>query len=273
MISLSFLYKFLPNFLNLSYLIPLNSLLLFSTYIFKIYLIKKNIFFKLFSNRMCKVKSSCHEKTGYLLMPAVTLVECIWRDSRARVSRDEIASATLFTLAPSSWFWHMTRGDSQAMRHETLWVRYHGPLKKRELTRRDTSAQGYTRVSEVRWVFPSTFSLLRYLGFSRRECIAGTGPTIYSSYFVRILRVFLQNILWNTKHPLYTFCISFKFRVCEKINDKILLTFRENATSGAKWYKMQNARKKMQNAKKVMQNTLLYTFLFRISQAFHDILW
>ncbi len=60
---------------------------------------------------------------------------------------------------------------SQA-RHETLWLAHHGPLKKRELTKRDTSAQGYTRASEVRRVFPSTFSLSRCLGFSQCECTA-----------------------------------------------------------------------------------------------------
>ncbi len=77
----------------------------------------------------------------------------------------------LYTLALSSWFWSVTWGDSQA-RHETLWLGHQGPLKKRELMRRDTSAQGYTRASEARRVFPSTFSLLRCLGLTRRECTA-----------------------------------------------------------------------------------------------------
>ncbi len=54
----------------------------------------------------------------------------------------------LTTLLPSSSFWCVTRGDSQA-RHKTLWLRHHGLLKKREPTRRGTSAWGYTRASEA----------------------------------------------------------------------------------------------------------------------------
>ncbi len=55
------------------------------------------------------------------------------------------------------------------LRHETLWLGHHTPLKKRGLTRRDTSARGYTRTSEA---FPSTFSLSPCLGLSQRECTA-----------------------------------------------------------------------------------------------------
>ncbi len=62
-------------------------------------------------------------------------------------TRRDCASATLYTFAISFWFWCVTRGDSQA-RHETLWLGHHGPLKKQELMRRDTSARGYTRASE-----------------------------------------------------------------------------------------------------------------------------
>ncbi len=91
-----------------------------------------------------------------------------------------------FTLSPSAFgeifmreFHEMklrvrlsTLFDSQA-RHETLWLGHHGPLKKRELTRRDTSTRGYTRASEARRVFPSTFLLSRCLEFSHWECTAG----------------------------------------------------------------------------------------------------
>ncbi len=73
------------------------------------------------------------------------------------------------------------------------------------------------------------------------------------SHFVDMSQKFLWNTLGNTKHPLYTFHISFKFCVREKINYEILLTFCENVTPGAKWCKMW---------KKVWQNTLPYTFCF-----------
>ncbi len=40
------------------------------------------------------------------------------RFSRKSYTRRDSARAILYTLAVSSWFWHVTRGDSQA-RHET----------------------------------------------------------------------------------------------------------------------------------------------------------
>ncbi len=49
------------------------------------------------------------------------------------------------------------------------------------------------------------------------------------SHFTDISRVFSWNTPQNTKHSLYTFRISFKLHVREKINYEILLTFRENA--------------------------------------------
>ncbi len=72
------------------------------------------------------------------------------------------------------------------------------------------------------------------------------------SHFVGILPVFLQNAPQNTKYPLYTFCISLKFHICEKINNEILLMLCKNATPGAKCCKM---KKMMWNAKKVSWNT------------------
>ncbi len=75
------------------------------------------------------------------------------------------------------------------------------------------------------------------------------------SHFTDISRLFSQNTSQNMKHPLYTFHISFKFCVREKINYEILLTFRENAAAGVKWCKMRKV-------KKVLQNTSLCTFRF-----------
>ncbi len=93
------------------------------------------------------------------------------------------------TLDMSSWFWYVTRSDSQA-RHKTFWLGHQGPLKKWELTRRDTSVQGYRRASKARRVFPSTFSLSRCLGFFQRECTASIRK--FYSNFENIFEIF-----WN----------------------------------------------------------------------------
>ncbi len=86
-------------------------------------------------------------------------------------------SVTLYTLAKSSQFWCATRGDSQA-RHDTHWLVHQGPLKKRDLNKARHERRGYTRGSEVRRVFPSTFSLLPCLGFPRWECTASVRETV-----------------------------------------------------------------------------------------------
>ncbi len=57
------------------------------------------------------------------------------------------------------------------------------PIKLEATARWDTSARGYMRASEVRWVFPSTFSLSPCHGFSQRECPAGI--KVYPHYAVR----------------------------------------------------------------------------------------
>ncbi len=94
----------------------------------------------------------------------------------ARVSaescpRRDWASATLYTLAESSQFWRVTRGNSQA-RHKTHLTRAHGLLKNRDLDEARHECRGYTRGSKARRVFPSTLSLSPYLEFSRSECTA-----------------------------------------------------------------------------------------------------
>ncbi len=89
-----------------------------------------------------------------------------------RVTWNDTVSATLYTLAVNSWFWCVTQYDSKAW-HKTLWLRRHGSLKKRDLTKQDTSARDYTRASETRRKFPSTFLLLRCLGFAQRERTTG----------------------------------------------------------------------------------------------------
>ncbi len=86
--------------------------------------------------------------------------------------RRDWASATLYTLAESSQFWCATRYDSQ-VRHETLWIVHHRLLKEWDLNEVRHERRGYTRGSKARRVFPSTFSFLPCLGFSRRECTAG----------------------------------------------------------------------------------------------------
>ncbi len=68
-----------------------------------------------------------------------TLAECIWRESRARVARDW-ASATLYTRAESSQFWHATQCDSQA-RYKTLSLVLTDHQKSETLMRQDTSAE------------------------------------------------------------------------------------------------------------------------------------
>ncbi len=91
------------------------------------------------------------------------------------------------------WFWCVTRGDSQT-RHKTLWLRHHRPLKKRESTRWDATSRGYTRASEARRVFPFTFSLLRCLGFSQRECTADIRSSKNNFFFK-----FNPKFLWLLK--------------------------------------------------------------------------
>ncbi len=102
------------------------------------------------------------------------------RFSSENYSRRGCASMTFYTLAMSSQStreWGLKkkiskiRGDSQA-RHETLRLGRHRLLKKWKIMRRDTSAWSYTRASETRRVFPSTFLLLPCLEFSRWECTA-----------------------------------------------------------------------------------------------------
>ncbi len=56
--------------------------------------------------------------------------------------------------------------------------------KKRELTRQDTSTRSYTRASEARQMFPSTFSLSHCIGLSQRECTASTTVIIYTTILV-----------------------------------------------------------------------------------------
>ncbi len=103
------------------------------------------------------------------LYTLATLAECIQRDSRVRVTRDETVRVRLFTLFPWALgfgMWHeaTARRDTRPFDSEYL-----GPLKKRELMRRDPGAQGYTRASEVKQVFPSTFSLSHCLWFFRKS--------------------------------------------------------------------------------------------------------
>ncbi len=126
------------------------------------------------------------------LMPAV---HPCWmhfvRFSSESYMRWDCASATLYTLAVSSWF-----DDSQA-RHETIWLRHHRPLKKQELMRRQMSTRGYMSTSEARRVFPSTFSLSHYLAFSRIECTAGITLVLCSIAHIaaKVLNMHLRNAL------------------------------------------------------------------------------
>ncbi len=140
------------------------------------------------------------------LMPAVhSRRVCLARFSSESYSRWGCASVTLYTLTVSSQSTlecrlkkkklSKIRGNSQA-RHETLWLgRHRGSLKKQDLTRRDTSVearherQGYTRASEVSWVFPSTFSFSPCLGFSRWECTAGITHGLYCNCAVGYITV------------------------------------------------------------------------------------
>ncbi len=145
---------------------------------------------KIFHNKLYFLLFSKYSRIA-VLMPAVH--SC--RVRSARFSSDSYTrrdcasvSATLYTLALSFWFWRVTRGDSQA-RHKTRWLGHHGPQKKRELMRRDTSTWNYTRASKARRVFPSTFSHLRCPGFSRRECTAS----------IRKIGVFL-NVNWKSSN-------------------------------------------------------------------------
>ncbi len=87
--------------------------------------------------------------------------------------------------------------------------------------------------------------------------------TYLISHFADILRVFSQNTPQNTKHPLHTFRISFKFHDREEINYKIILTFCENAAPGSKWCEIQKKKNNTWNVKKMLRNTpldQLYTY-------------
>ncbi len=78
---------------------------------------------------------------------------------------------------------------------------------------------------------------------------------VFRGYFVNIF----------TKHSLYTYRISCKFRVLlmpRKNKPRNPLSFRTNADSGAKCCEMQKVKKGAQNGKKVTRNTLLYIFHF-----------
>ncbi len=146
---------------------------------------------------LCRYLSKC------LCLPCIFIrgfgqrVRCVWRNkelttkneyvmpgvhsrpvrslrfSSESYTRWDCAGGTLYTLAVSSWFCCVTRGDSQA-RYETFWLGHCGLVKKRELMRRDTSARGYKRASKARWVFPSTFSPPCCLRFSRQKCTDST---------------------------------------------------------------------------------------------------
>ncbi len=131
----------------------------------KVFRLLKNFFFVVVS------PEKFHFCGLQVLMPAVHSRRMhLARVSGGSCLRQDWESATLYTLAESSQFWRTTRGDSQA-RHEILWLVHHGPLKKRDLTRRDTSAEA-TR-ENPRPVFPSTFSLSPCLRVPLRECAAG----------------------------------------------------------------------------------------------------
>ncbi len=110
--------------------------------------------------------------------------------------RQDWASATPYTLAESSQFWHTTRGNSQA-RHETLWLVHQELRKKRDLNKPRHECWGYTRGSKVRRVFPSTFSLAPCLGFPRQECSAGI-----TTFNIR-QRTETSNIHWQPNRILF----------------------------------------------------------------------
>ncbi len=95
------------------------------------------------------------------------------------------------------------------------------------------------------------------------HCQAG-----YTLFIFRILpQMFSRNTPQNTKHSLYTFRISCKFRfllMLQKTKPRNPLSFRSNADSGTKYHEMRNA-------KKVMQNTC-YNFVFCILRSFSGVL-
>ncbi len=98
-----------------------------------------------------------------------------------------------------------TRGDSQ-VRHETLWLMHHGPLKRRNLNNARHEHRGYTRGSKARRVFQSTFSLSPCLGFPRQECTAGMRfkPRVhYYSDNVTGLSKYYHNSLTLTRVTVY----------------------------------------------------------------------
>ncbi len=152
-------------------------------------------------------------------MPAVhSCWVCLARFSSESHLRRGCASVTVYTLAVSShstWECGLKKKHIKNQRRqpgETLWLGHHRLLKKWELTMRDTSARGYTRASEVRRVFPSTFLLSPCLGFSLRECTAG----------IRITQQFslIRNIIFKFSKVFLKLLSKFFL-----IYSKILLTF------------------------------------------------
>ncbi len=95
-----------------------------------------------------------------------------------------------------------------------------------------------------------------------QQILSGWLYTFHISHFADILRMYSQ----NTKHPLYTFCISFEFQVLEKINYEksfpcfaIIPPVEQNGVECKMWKKCHKITG--------------YTFLiFFISRAFHAIL-
>ncbi len=74
-------------------------------------------------------------------------------------------------------------------------------------------------------------SLFAHCNSHRARKFEGRLYTYCILHFTDILR----NTKRNTKHPQYTFCISFKFRVHKKINYEILFTFAKCEKSAAKY--------------------------------------
>ncbi len=120
-------------------------------------------------------------------MPAVHSCQVhLARVSNESCLRRHWVNVTLYTLAESSPFWHVTRGNSQ-VRKETVWLMHHGLLKKRDLNEARHEHRGYTRGSKARRVFPSTFSL---------SLVSGSlGESVHSaSYF--LLENFKETRKW-----------------------------------------------------------------------------